>query len=66
MDLIVRSPAEIRRRLAMGDSFLREMTTKGIVLHEADDARVGRARTRTNEAEISDRAAAAPRSFRRF
>ena len=41
MDLLVRSPAEIRRRLAMGDSFMREITTKGIVLHEADDARVG-------------------------
>jgi len=42
MDLIVRSPAEVRRRLAKGDSFLREVTTKGIVLHDAGDARVGR------------------------
>jgi predicted nucleotidyltransferase len=41
MDLIVRSPAELRRRLAMGDSFLRDVTSNGIVLHEADDARVG-------------------------
>jgi hypothetical protein len=41
MDLIVRSPAEIRRRLAMGDSFLREVTSKGIVLHDVDNARVG-------------------------
>jgi predicted nucleotidyltransferase len=42
MDLIVRSPAELRRRLRMGDSFLREVTTKGIVLHESRRARVGR------------------------
>jgi predicted nucleotidyltransferase len=41
MDLLVRSPAEIRKRLKIGDSFLREVTTKGIVLHEADHARVG-------------------------
>lgn len=38
MDLMVRSPAEVRRRMAMGDSFLREVMSKGIVLHEADDA----------------------------
>ena len=42
MDLIVRSPAEVRRRLAMGDAFLSEVTSKGIVLHEARDARMGR------------------------
>jgi len=40
MDLIVRRPAEIRRRLRMGDSFLREVTAKGIVLHENHDARM--------------------------
>ena len=33
MDLIVRRPAEIRRRLRMGDQFVREVTSKGIVLH---------------------------------
>lgn len=42
MDLLVRSPAEMRRRLRMGDSFLREVTSKGIVLHESGGARVGR------------------------
>ncbi len=41
IDLIVRSPAELRRRLKMGDRFLAEITSKGIVLHEAVDARVG-------------------------
>jgi predicted nucleotidyltransferase len=42
MDLIVRSPAEVRRRLRMGDPFLSEVTSKGILLHEGRDARVGR------------------------
>lgn len=41
LDLLVRSPAELRRRLRMGDQFLREVTSKGIVLHESHDARVG-------------------------
>lgn len=41
MDLMVRSPAEVRRRIRMGDAFLKEITTKGIVLHESDDARMG-------------------------
>src|SRR5438477_5662098 len=34
MDLIVRSPAALRRRLEMGDSFLRDITSYGVVLHE--------------------------------
>ncbi|HWE02991.1 MAG TPA: nucleotidyltransferase domain-containing protein [Tepidisphaeraceae bacterium] len=38
MDLIVRTPAEIRRRIRMGDSFLKEVTSKGIVLHENEHA----------------------------
>jgi predicted nucleotidyltransferase len=42
VDLLVRSPMEIQRRITIGDSFLREITTKGIVLHESDDARMGR------------------------
>ncbi len=39
MDLIVCTPAELRRRIRMGDSFLREVTSKGIILHEGEDAR---------------------------
>jgi uncharacterized protein len=39
MDLIVRSPAEVRRRLAVGDPFLTEVTSKGIVLYEGGTAR---------------------------
>src|SRR5262245_13018427 len=42
MDLIVRSEAEVRRRIAGGDSFLREVLETGITLYAADDARVGR------------------------
>ena len=41
MDLVVRTPAEVRRRVRMGDPFLREVTSKGIVLHESRDARMG-------------------------
>ena len=42
MDLIVRTPAEIRRRLRTGDPFVRDVTSGGIVLHESHDARMGR------------------------
>jgi len=42
MDLVVRTPAEIRRRLRKGDRFLSEVMSKGILLYEGSDARVGR------------------------
>jgi predicted nucleotidyltransferase len=35
LDLIVRSPREVDRRLAWGDLFLREVTERGEVLYEA-------------------------------
>jgi predicted nucleotidyltransferase len=35
MDLLVRSPQEIRRRLAMGDFFIREIMERGQPLYEA-------------------------------
>ncbi|MCL5999442.1 MAG: nucleotidyltransferase domain-containing protein [Chloroflexi bacterium] len=35
LDLIVRTPANMARRLKLGDSFLREITDKGKVLHES-------------------------------
>jgi predicted nucleotidyltransferase len=41
LDLIVRTPAEMRWRLAERESFLTEITTKGILLHEKDHARMG-------------------------
>jgi len=35
MDLIVRTPGEMRQRLSWGDSFLQEAVQKGIALYEA-------------------------------
>ena len=41
LDLIVRSPATLDRRLALGDPFLRGIATNGKVLHERAHRRVG-------------------------
>jgi predicted nucleotidyltransferase len=41
MDLLVRTPKNMRGRLAEGDSFLTEIVTKGKVLYEKTRARVG-------------------------
>ncbi len=41
LDLLVRSPEELRGRLALGDPFLAEVTQHGTVLYEADDERMG-------------------------
>jgi uncharacterized protein len=38
IDIIVRKPEEMKKRLAKGDLFLREITEKGEVLHEAANA----------------------------
>ena len=40
MDLVVRTPATVRRRLAMGDQFLHEVLEEGKTLYEADHPRV--------------------------
>jgi predicted nucleotidyltransferase len=40
MDLIVRSPQSLRKRLEMGDCFLKEVVERGQVLYEAADKRV--------------------------
>ena len=42
MDLIVRSEADIARRIAWKDSFVLEIMEKGITLYAADHPRVGR------------------------
>ncbi len=34
VDIIVRTPAELKERLKIGDSFFQEITAKGIVLYE--------------------------------
>lgn len=36
MDLLVRTPAEVKKRLQEGDFFLQEVMEKGEVLYEAD------------------------------
>ena len=36
MDLLVRSPEEVEARLAMGDSFMREIMKRGKVMYEAN------------------------------
>ena len=35
LDLLVRSPKTVQKRLALGDSFLKEILEKGQVLYEA-------------------------------
>ena len=37
LDLLVRSPATIRERLAMGDDFIKDILDRGKVLYEAPD-----------------------------
>ena len=41
LDIFVRTPKNFERRLAEGDSMLREIVAKGKVLYEKDDARMG-------------------------
>ena len=41
MDLIVRTPQNMQWRLAEGDSFLTEIVSKGKVLYEKDNRRMG-------------------------
>src|SRR5262245_23544441 len=54
MDLIVRTPEKMKRRLEEGDSFLTDIVSKGKVLYEKDDRRVGakgRSRSRRRPAK---------------
>ncbi len=41
LDIVVRTPRKLQRRLAEGDSFLREITTQGLILYENNHAGVG-------------------------
>lgn len=41
VDLIIRSPVELERRLAQDDWFLQDALEEGEVLYETTDARVG-------------------------
>jgi uncharacterized protein len=38
LDLIVYTPKDLAQRIAWGDSFLREITTQGLVLYESPNA----------------------------
>jgi len=38
LDLLVRTPSEVARRLRWGDPFMRELLESGRVLYEANDA----------------------------
>ena len=40
IDLLVRSPEELRQRLEWNDFILKEATEKGVVMYDAVDARV--------------------------
>ena len=40
-DILVRSPAEIHRRLKLNDFFIREIMEKGIVLYDKNDGGLG-------------------------
>jgi len=42
VDLLVRTPEQLAERLAMGDSFVRELLERGQVLYESHHARVDR------------------------
>lgn len=41
MDLLVRSPSDIAKRVRGNDFFLREVMDRGLVLHAAGNARMG-------------------------
>jgi uncharacterized protein len=40
LDLMARTPTQIKQRLEMGDFFIQDIITRGKVLYEADYARV--------------------------
>ena len=56
LDLIVRTPEYVRRRIEDGDWFLREIVSKGKVLYESTDEGVGaEGRSRLAERKYPDR-----------
>jgi hypothetical protein len=57
MDLLVRTPENLRWRLEQGDSFLREIVSKGKVLYDKAHKGVGaksRRRLRAGHAELRE------------
>src|SRR5262245_29031905 len=62
MDLIVRTPETLRWRLAEGDSFLREIVSRGKVLYEKDNQGLGaesRGRSRRRKKPVAQRSPSA-------
>lgn len=41
IDVLVRTPQAVRRRIAMGDCFMQDVVENGIVIYETDRRRVG-------------------------
>jgi len=41
IDVLVRTPQAVRRRMAMGDCFMQDVVENGIVIYEANRSRVG-------------------------
>jgi uncharacterized protein len=66
VDIIVRRPRTISWQLAEGDSFLREIMSKGKVLYEKADGRVGKKGRGRLRAGSHSSAHPAPRSRRRL
>ncbi len=56
LDIIVRTPHNLQWRLAEGESFLREITSKGKVLYEKNHARMGAQSRKRLPARRHDRA----------
>lgn len=52
MDLLVRSPSEIRRRLAMGDSFIHDILERGQPLYEPEKLVSFREQAGANQSDI--------------
>jgi predicted nucleotidyltransferase len=46
LDLMARTPKQIQQRLEMGDFFIQDILQKGLVLYEANHARVDQCRRR--------------------
>jgi predicted nucleotidyltransferase len=66
LDLIVRTPQNLRRRLALGDWFLREVVSKGKVLYAKANGRMGakgRGRRQGREPALPRKAAAQRRGL---
>jgi predicted nucleotidyltransferase len=60
MDLLVRTPKRIRQGTAAGDSFTMEVLSKGKILYEKDDGKVGsqsRSRSRNRHSDRRKREA---------